>query len=78
MLLLHLERDEDLTPLSTRPLDLESSLERLLSGLPRGADSLRLLGEILSEGREEVRSLLVRQKITLALYEHAQGSFVDP
>jgi len=72
------DADDDPTPLPDRPLSVAEELFELLAPLPDGAGTSALLGRFLGAGSEEVRALLIRQKITPALYERAGGSFSDP
>lgn len=70
--------DDDPTPLPERPLPVAEELFELFAPLPDGAGTSAMLGRFLGEGTEEVRALLIRQKITPALYERAGESFSDP
>jgi hypothetical protein len=71
-------RDEDPTPLPERRISADARLAALIRGLPPGADTLEILGEILRSGSEELRALLQRQKVTPALVERSRGAFCDP
>jgi hypothetical protein len=70
--------DDDPTPLRTGPIAVARELFELFDPLPDGADTAALLGRYLSHGSEEVRALLVRQKVTPALFQRAGTSFPDP
>jgi len=70
--------DDDPTPLDPRPLGVSEELFRLFESLPDGAQTSDFLGRFLAAGSEEVRALLMRQRITPALFERAGGSFPDP
>jgi hypothetical protein len=70
--------DEDRIPLPARELAPDPRLAELLAGLPPGAGTLEILGELLRAGSEELRALLLRQKITPALFERSRGAFRDP
>jgi hypothetical protein len=71
-------RDADDTPLAARALDASRELLELLSALEPGADTYAMLGWFLHHGSEELRQLLLRQKVTPALFAHAHGAFEDP
>lgn len=71
-------RDADDTPLEERALEPSPPFLELLSALPAGAGTMEILGEILVHGREEVRALLQRQKITSALHQRSAQAFRDP
>ncbi len=70
--------DADDTPLEERALEPGPALLELLSALPAGSGTMEILGEILTHGREEVRALLQRQKITTALHQRSAKAFRDP
>jgi hypothetical protein len=71
-------RDADDTPPTARALDASRELLELLSALEPGADTYAVLGWFLHHGSEELRQLLLRQKVTPALFAHAHGAFEDP
>ena len=71
-------RDADDTPPAARALDASRELLELLSALEPGADTYAVLGWFLHHGSEELRQLLLRQKVTPALFAHAHGAFEDP
>ncbi len=70
--------DVDLTPLGSRRLPLAPDLTSLLEGVEPGAETAAVLTRLLAGGTEELRLLLIQQKITLALAERSGGSFPDP
>jgi hypothetical protein len=71
-------READETPLVDRVLEPDAGLLELLGSLPAGGGSTDILGGILRHGREDLRALLARQKITPALHERVAGAFRDP
>ncbi len=71
-------READETPPADHELEPDPGLLDLLSSLPAGAGTTEMLGGILIRGREEVRALLSRQKITPALHERFARAFRDP
>jgi ATP-dependent Clp protease ATP-binding subunit ClpA len=71
-------RDEDGTPLPSRHLAGDARIGELLRGLPAAAETVDVLGWILSNGTEELVALLLRQRITPALFERCRGAFPDP
>jgi hypothetical protein len=70
--------DEDRTPLPPRRLAGDASLRALLAALPAGAETLDVLGWVLAHGSVELRALLLRQKVTSALFERCRGVYQDP
>jgi hypothetical protein len=72
------DADDDPTPLPTDPIGIADELFQLFDPLPDGSETTAMLGRFLSHGPPEVRALLVRQKVTPALFERAGGSFSDP
>jgi ClpA/ClpB-like protein len=70
--------DADETPLPARSLEADERLHELLNGLASGAETVDILGWLLTHGPEELVALLRRQKITPALFERCRGAYHDP
>jgi hypothetical protein len=70
--------DADSTPLPPRRIAAEPRLQALLASLPAEAETLDVLAEMLARASEELKALLLRQKVTGALIERCRGTFRDP
>jgi ATP-dependent Clp protease ATP-binding subunit ClpA len=70
--------DEDLTPAPPRPIEFDPGFARLLEAAPAGADTLQLLELMIALASTEVQALLLRQRVTPAMIQHARSRFVDP
>lgn len=70
--------DHDTTPLAPRALSTSNELSELLGNLEHGASTLEILGRILTDGTDELRLLLVQQKVTPELYGRSANAFPDP
>ncbi len=68
----------DLTQPPNRPLPLDDSAEAVLAGLAPGATTLKLLASLHAGPTPELAQVLMRHKLTPALFERAGASFDDP
>ncbi len=71
---------EDPTPPPEVRPPADAALERLLASLPAGADTLACLAAFHSAAdvTEELRQVLLRNKVSPALLARASGAFGDP
>ena len=70
--------DDDTTPVSSEPLELDPEFNGFLEGLSAAGDSCEVLRRILHRSDGELKLLLAQQRITEELMERIEGRFHDP